>query len=313
MVVLSWQYRYLNEMRPRCEEQWPRIHTQSTLTMNKSSLAFCLSPVKVQHMTKSSKLPSQSYSCISFTEIQSILNSADNVPPSVWPVYLVLVSYDYGFSKGNVWPKIDTIVEALGGAIPKRTVYRALAWLHDKTIIKRNSARIKGKTNTNRFVLLKRKLHKWMSSMTPNLLPNNRKNTKSDRSKPPTQGGTGGTIRKVIKKDTYRVKNGRKRFVSKAEKKRRVEQAEKERVRLETYASSAEGLFTRVIFKQPINDNQRLKLYHELTCENEFSRWAKQYNPEVVSRFLKSVNTKINERGSKTTVQNSTAEREPVS
>lgn len=246
-------------------------------------------------MTKS-KLPSESYSCISFTEITSILKSADNVPPSVWPVYLVLVSYDYGFSKGNVWPKIDTIVEALNGAIPKRTVYRALAWLHSKTIIQKNAARIKGKTNTNRFVLLKRKLHKWVSSVAPTLLPNNRKNTKSEKSKPPIEGGTGGTIRRIRNKNTFRAQNGRKLFLSKAEKEKRVEQSGKERLRLLRYSSTPSNIFQKVVMEQSINDNQRAILYQSLTYENnDFTEWAKQYNPDVVHRFLISV-----EKGSET-------------
>ena len=254
-------------------------------------------------------IPMDSYSCISFTEIHSILK-ADNVPTSVWPVYLVMVSYDYGFSKCAVFPKIDTIVKALGGKVSKRSVYRAIAWMVDHKVIKRNRARIKdgsggSKTNQNRFVLIKRKLHKFAakvsevsSSIMGEILPNNAKNTSSKIGKGSKGGVSTGTRRRRGNRDTFKQQNKRKWSRSKPsqdELKRRAEQAERERARKQDYDASPKGLFERMVFDHhfggtPVSEIERLRIYQYITeNDNDWIRWAKESNGLIVSKLINEV------------------------
>lgn len=106
------------------------------------------------------------YTTISLHEITQLTKL--KAPQSVWSVYTVLASYDFGMNKGHCWPSIGSIKDKLGGMLSERRIYSALAWLVEHKVIKRGKARIKGKVNTKRFQLVLRKTVKLIKSIMRN-------------------------------------------------------------------------------------------------------------------------------------------------
>ena len=189
-------------------------------------------------------------------------------------------------NKVSCFPSIETIRNYLGNHYNLRTIHKALKWLSDNKLIKRNE-----KTSKRRFVLLKR-----LISHTP------------DRAHEHAQSGT---IRKEHKKTSFLrdelkkykeivlsfPRKGRKSKPSKKELARREAQAAEAKRQREAYKSSSEGLFQRLVIgdsPSTLSNEQLCLLYREFTYhDTDFSQWAREHNNDVVHKLLSFCEEKI--------------------
>ena len=92
---------------------------------------------------------SPTYATITVIEIQKLAEL--KAGGSVWAVATALNAYAQG--KTSCFPSIPTIIEFLGGSYGKRAIHRALKFLEDHELIKRN-----GRSSKKRFILKLRAL-----------------------------------------------------------------------------------------------------------------------------------------------------------
>ena len=179
-------------------------------------------------------------------------------------------------NKVSCFPSIETIRNYLGNHYNLRTIHKALKWLSDNKLIKRNE-----KTSKRRFVLLKR-----LISHTP------------DRAHEHAQSGT---IRKEHKKTSFLREElkkykeivrsfPRKRRKSKPSKKelaRREAQRAKQQAKLERKEQSAERAWALIVgHDYSINDLteiQRINLLKAIQNKTlQDYDWIQEYHPRKI-------------------------------